>query len=297
VRKFLRDQIAAVDSFHLHRLLPVLLVVVSAFAFRNAQLIPVVCEFVEDARDGSYACELSGITIVNDINQNFTIGGTHLSGRTNDDVLTVNIVFADIPFVFKEIFETFANVRRLTVNKGGLITFQPRAFFKATNLLMIELSQNFLPTLYPHAFIGATNVEILFLSDNSVQMIDEHALVGLNSLVLLHLNANQIAEFPLNLLRPAIRLTAIVAANNIFTRLNGDVFARKYQINQVSFARNQINAIERSFLDNLNGINILNFSANRCIDSNFVLSPTVTVGNVSEALTSCFSNFDNLGMM
>ena len=129
--------------------------------------MPVECEFGVDER-GNYACTLSGITIDNDLSLNFTLTGIHLPERNNNDVRAVIIQFADIPFVFKEIFETFPNVLQLRVNKGGLVTFQQNAFFKATNLLTIEISQNFIPTLYPHAFVGANNVEVLFLADNSI---------------------------------------------------------------------------------------------------------------------------------
>jgi hypothetical protein len=270
------------------------LLFVAFSASSNAERVQVNCSFFIETTFNHYGCLFKGITIENDVNLNFSIGGEHWTGMTNEDVLMVKIEFASIPFIFKEIFETFSNLRRLVVDRGGLVTFQKNAFFKAQNLRSITIRNNFVPEVYPYAFIGATELTTLLLSDNTITKVHEHSLVGLNSLENLVLSNNDIEELPKNLLRPAIRLAWIAAGSNKFTKLDGDLFARKYQIYQIDFPQNQINAVSRSFMDNLDIISQIDVRWNACINRLFWIPLTSTLEEMREQLEPCFKNYDNL---
>jgi Leucine-rich repeat (LRR) protein len=258
--------------------------------------IPVDCFFFIDQID-DYSCAFMGVTIENNVSLNFIIGGDHYPDKSNDDVTYLKIEDSTIPFIFKEIFETFPNIAEMSVNRGGLVTFQKNAFFKAENLRSLWIINNHLTVLYPHAFVGATNLRFLILNSNRIKSIDEHALVGLNSLGHLQLRDNEIEELPKNLFRPAIRFRSFYANRNNFTRINGDMFARKYQIYQIDFPLNEIDAIERSFMDNLNTINQINLLGNKCVNRFFILGTTVTFETMREALEPCFVNYEKLQVM
>jgi Leucine-rich repeat (LRR) protein len=263
----------------------------ASFASTQTEPVPVECSFVVTVA-GRYACTFIGVTIENDVNLNFTIGGIHEEGRTNEDVIQVQIEFSNIPFIFKEIFETFPNLEFLTVIRGGLVTFQENAFFDARKLRVINFRDNVLPVFYPHAFVGATNVRILVLNGNDIEKLSKHALVGLNSLDFIVLDGNLIEEFPEDFFRPAIRLNTLDANLNRISRIHGDTFARKYQVESVRFASNQINAIGRRFLDNLNLKISFNFLRNVCINRLFVLGFTGTNAELEAELEPCFQNYD-----
>lgn len=258
------------------------------YTFCQAELVPVECNFIIDW--GRYTCELTSISIENDVTLSFAVGGEHAVNRTNEDVRGVLIQDAEVPFVFKELFETFPNIEQLSVFRGGLRTFQKNAFFKASKLERIEIRYNNITDIYPYAFIGATYVNALRLSENSIKTLHRHALVGLSNLYSLSINNNLIEEIPADFFRPAIRLRSLFAGDNNLNSLNGNTFLRKYQIDQVSFPRSNINKIERTFMENLNLISALNFLGNQCVNRLFVLSST-PVQAVVEALEPCFQNF------
>jgi Leucine-rich repeat (LRR) protein len=259
-------------------------------AINLAEPIPVKCNFIENLRQ--YTCELTGITIENDVSQSFVIEGNHSEGQSNDDVVAVLIRNARIPFVFKELFETFPNIRFLTVSRGGLKTFQKNAFFNAKKLENIAITENNITNLYPYAFIGATYVKELRLRDNFIQNLHKHALVGLNNLDFLNIDGNEIKEIPADFFRPAIRLRSLFVGNNQIERLRGDTFLRKYQIEQISFPSTGVNAIGRDFIDNLNLISLINLFGNECVNRIFELSRS-TVESIKAELEPCFENFDS----
>jgi Leucine-rich repeat (LRR) protein len=256
----------------------------------SAEAIPVECNFIIDWR--RYTCELTGITIDNDVTQNFTLSGNHSEDRSNDDVLAVLIQDADIPFVFKEFFQTFPNLERLTVTRGGLRTFQKNAFFNAKKLEIIEITENNITNLYPYAFIGATYASELTLRDNHIQNLHKDALVGLNNLQSLNIGNNELEEIPADFFRPAIRLRSLFSGDNKLKRIRGDTFVRKYQIEQISFPRSQLNAIERNFMDNLNLKSLINLLGNECVNRVFELSRT-PVEVIKEVLEPCFANYES----
>ena len=257
--------------------------------FCHAELIPVECNFIVDW--GRYTCELTRISIENNVTLSFAVGGKHAENRTNEDVRGVLIQDAEVPFVFKELFETFPNINQLSVFRAGVRTFQKNAFFKASKLERIEFRNNNISHIYPYAFIGATYVNTLTLVNNSIQFLHRHALVGLNNLYRLSINNNLIEEIPADFFRPAIRLRILFAGDNDLKSLNGNTFLRKYQIDQVSFPRSNISKIERTFMDNLNLISAINLIGNQCVDRLFVLSSTPVEGIVV-ALEKCFQNFE-----
>jgi Leucine-rich repeat (LRR) protein len=256
----------------------------------SAEAIPVECNFIIDWR--RYTCELTGITINNDVTQTFTLSGNHTENRSNADVLAVLIQDANVPFVFKELFETFPNIERLTVTRGGLRTFQKNAFFNAKKLEIIQITENNITNLYPYAFIGATYASELTLRNNFIQNLHKDALVGLNNLQSLQISDNELEDIPADFFRPAIRLRALFAGDNKLKRLRGDTFIRKYQIEQISFPRSELNAIERTFIDNLNLKSLINLLGNVCVNRIFELSRS-PVEVIKQVLEPCFANFES----
>jgi hypothetical protein len=252
------------------------------------------CSFFLETGFNHYGCLFKGIRIENDVNQNFTIGGEHWQGMTNGNVQMVKIEFSSIPFIFKEIFETFPNILRIVVDRGGIVTFQKNAFFKAAKLIGLTIRNNFIPELPPYAFIGATSMDGIYLMNNEIKKVDEHAFVGCNYVNEIDLSGNEIEELPMNLLRPVIRLTWFDAGSNSFTKLDGDLFARKYQIYHINFPRNQINAISRSFMNHLAVVNQVDLRWNVCNGRIYVFPSTSTLEEMRDELEPCFVNYDNL---
>lgn len=75
------------------------------FSQTKAQNVNIICNF--SIVGSNYTCTLADITIADNENANFVIGGEHLPGQNNAGVERVFILSSSTPFVISQFFITF----------------------------------------------------------------------------------------------------------------------------------------------------------------------------------------------
>lgn len=233
----------------------------------KAQNTNINCEFLFFASE--YTCEIIGVRITDNENANFVIGGVHLPGLGNNDVVMLDIRNSDIPFIITQFFTTFPNIGRIFIWNGGLRRIHPNAFINTSGVAELSIVLNPIDAIYEGAFNGLSSVQVLSLMFNQIRHIHFNAFRSMPHLFWLFLTGNQLES------------------------LDGRLIANLQFLEQAWIRDNQINGIQRSFLDNLPRLRQLDLRSNHCINQEWELNSIVTVETIRNELATCFDNFDN----
>jgi hypothetical protein len=253
----------------------------------------VECRFRTAASPIRYVCDVSGV-VVDKIDQDVVFSGQHLPGMNNDDVGFVNISDSRIGFVVPQIFTTFVNAIRVDLKDIGLMEIPLRESFKIGRVELMEIMFNpRLTTIHSNAFPGGAQLRELSLSRNAIANIHENAFAGLNRLQFLFIVGNRIHTLPMNLFRPLPILEWVYASENQLKTIFTQQFRYNPQLRQLAVSNNRINAIERSFMEPIQRISVVNLIGNLCIDFAFVFHITRNQ-SIIDNLTPCYDNFDLL---
>lgn len=261
-----------------------------ALAVFHVQSFEINCEFWRDTNNLDYVCEISSVSINMEDRRNITFGDKHLPGLSNHDVVAINIVYSEFPFIIPEMFLTFPNVRYLTIFNSKLQEIHQADFLNADCLENVLINGNNLKKISSAAFAGASNLRTLNIANNQIQTIDENAFVGLNHLEQLSFQNNEVREISLNIFRSLMRLQVVLIDSNNLKRLNGRILAYNPRVLIFYASGNKINAIGRTFPDFLFNIQHLNMLGNQCV-SNFFLNTNSEA--IRRGLVNCFNNYED----
>lgn len=256
----------------------------------RAQNVNINCQF-SILSGNVYSCMIVGVTVVDDENQNFTIGGQHLQERTNNDVGRVHILMSTIPFIISSLFTTFPNIHNFHIMEAGLTRIQSNAFSNAHNVRVVSINGNPLRKLAANAFSGAANLELLDMLGNQLESIHELAFNGLTAVQQIFGDHNRLSELHHNVFRPLVSLDSLYLANNQLESLDGRLLANNGNVRRLDIARNQIDAIGSTFLDGIPRLASFNTVGNRCINSFWTIGGVTTIETVRDGLATCFDNF------
>lgn len=252
--------------------------------------VTVTCNFIF-TQQTVYTCSLSSLVIADEADQTFIFDVSgHLEGRTNDDVMKIEVFGGDVPFIVAELFETFPNVRFYTTSFAGLRRIQSNAFADAGNLETFISFTNPLVVIEPNAFLGAEKLTMLDFDTNEIEKIAENAFDGLTALEILNLSSNKIYFLYYNTFSKVNHLTYILLSDNQIETLDGRLFSENPLLRDVSFYGNQINAIDSNFFDGLDQLLQFDMRFNICADANWVITGETTIDTVRQGLQSCFDN-------
>lgn len=261
-----------------------------ALAVVKAQTVNVNCNFA--VVNSIYTCQLSGVTIDDDENQNIVIGGQHLPGLSNTLVFRVEIGASSIPFIIPQLFTTFPNLATLGISDGGILRIQTNAFANAGNLRSLNVIDNAdLQEIQANAFAGAPRLVMLEILMCQLRTIHATAFNGLSELQSLNLEGNQIQQIPVDVFRPLTALNIIDLSSNSLEVIDGRLFNANTNLVAIVFYRNSISAIGKSILDNLPNIRSFNMVGNICANATWTIGVAgTTIETVREGLNSCFDN-------
>lgn len=103
------------------------------------QKVYIPCEF-RLGGSGVYICDIRGIFIGNSAEIDITFSGSHLPGRSNEDVEAVTIFHSHIPFIVNQLFTTFPNLIALSIGQDqGLKQIESGSFTGANNLRTLSI--------------------------------------------------------------------------------------------------------------------------------------------------------------
>lgn len=255
----------------------------------KAQTVNLNCQFAN--LNGMYTCLLFRATVVDNENANIILGGVHQTDRANQHVQQVLILDSNVPFIITQLFTTFPSLRNLQV-MSALTRIQSNAFANANNLWNVEILDNpTLQTIHANAFSGAHNIRELDLHRNGIETIHATAFAGLNVMQTLWLDNNHIRQLPWNVFISTTALQRVNLDNNQLESLDGRLFGNNTQIARLDFVSNRINAIQRTFLDRLPALNVLNMQGNLCADTLWTVAGATTIETIRQGLQTCFNNF------
>jgi hypothetical protein len=251
--------------------------------------VNIECRFFFRPGD-EYFCEFQGISIPREaFNSTITISGEHVTGMTNGDVISIDFRDSDVPFIVSEVFEVFPNMIFFEVLNSSLTHIQPEAFRHArAGPEWIKIDENNLTTIPANSFLGLSQLAFLTITRSQVKSIHPNAFLGLNRLTNLYLYENKIKELPPRVFRSLRRLRFLQMNDNKLTRLDGQLFLHNGELLTVTFATNNINKIERTFLDQNRKITEFNIRENQCADFDVRANRIAIISR----LETCFDNFD-----
>jgi hypothetical protein len=264
-------------------------IVLASIGSLKSQTVHVInCRFIVS---NVYTCDLNGARLPDDDGIEIVIEGSHQPGRSNDDVLRVDVAnFNDIPFIVTQFFTKFPNLGNMGIFVSGLRRIQPNAFANARNLTRFSLYDNMLRSVPASAFIGASNLDYLSLSYNTIENVDETAFAGLSTLRSLFLERNRIQQLPTNVFAPLTSLEHLNLSINQLTSLDGRIFANNHQLRNFDSYSNRINAVGRNIFDGLERLFIVDLTSNVCVSQRWILTGNTTVETVRGDMVRCFGN-------
>jgi hypothetical protein len=238
----------------------------------------------------SYVCGFEGISLPAEAeNATITIGGEHLSGKTNHDVNVMIFLDSEVPFIVTQVFEDFPNLNSLELSNSGLIQIQTNAFRNVPyNLRFLTIDRCNLPTIPANSFLGLSTLRFLSIVRSGVETIHPNAFTGLNMVDTLSLRDNRIQELPPRVFRNLRRLRFLFLFGNQLERLDGQLLTQNPHLVWLFLSDNNIKAIQRNFFDQNRDIAVMNILRNECADFNMNANRT----RINNELETCFENFE-----
>ena len=172
-----------------------------------------------------YSCALTIIN-PNGFNNFPGINGTHLSGRTDNDVLYVYSVAgsntSNIPSI---ICEKFQNTRRIEILSSGVQTIDEDSFQKCTKLNLLNLKNNKIRQFHENSFRKNSELTELLLWFNEITELPADPFSNLQKLYRLDFESNKITKLPENIFKPLIGLNLLYLEKNLIEELPVDALS------------------------------------------------------------------------
>jgi Leucine-rich repeat (LRR) protein len=255
------------------------------------------CKFTQSLNlniEQVYTCALENIKVI-DESEEIVIAGDHQSELANSDVLQVQILISNTPFIIKETFKAFPNVEDYVISSSKLKNIFPGDFKGLDKLKALKISHNTLAAkLEAGSFEGLSGLTRLNLQNNAIWTIDVNAFKGLDNLAVLQLGTNVLFSLSPNVFSHLSRLVILSMEDNFISRIEKGTFAGLRTLKFLEMNKNRINEIHEDVLDELKTVTQLELNENICVDSIFLVSainPEQTWSEINENLKKCFENY------
>lgn len=282
----LRFLIIFLSIFLIRKLVSLLLVVFLSAS--SAQTVDLECLFTVE--NTFYTCQLYQIEAT-DPNVQYNFVGEHLPNHDNNDVVFVEILSSNTPFIIPEIFSTFPNILRLDVRRSNLQSIEFPSDVPET-LEQIFFIDNEIPTIESGTFSPLVNATLIDLINNHIQVIEEDAFAGLTRMERLYLIGNRLSELPGRIFANMPELVYLDLENNDLSRIESETFAENHRLRTIYLEYNQITAIAPNFIRNLSQeLSFINLNGNECISSSFNFQDEFDIIRFHRALEDCYEAF------
>ncbi len=224
--------------------------------------------FFYHRNQNEYAFQVSGLIISSEVSLTVGRGVSHLSGKTNADVETINFQDSYLPLIPKSFFKLFNNLKDFECHKCSIKNFHGQ-LESAGKLLEFEVSANEITELLDNSFEGANQLATIDLDANLIRKIDRFAFKDLKNLHTLSLAHNIIEILFPDLFIDLSSLTNLRMFGNRITSLDGSLLATCLNLVRIDFSQNFIRRIGPSFFENQTEIERFSFLNNRCASFEF----------------------------
>ena len=165
------------------------------------------CEFknVNETFGEFYACVTQGLETNEFENYMTGIKGTHLDGRSNDDVKFFFILDQEVEYFPSGLDKFFKNLVAISVKNCGLKYLFKSDFSGLSNLTHVAFGGNKIEFLGPKLFEGNPNLDELHFENNKITKISEDLFYALEkSPRIAHFNGNGCIDFDLTFPDPSL---------------------------------------------------------------------------------------------
>jgi Leucine-rich repeat (LRR) protein len=238
--------------------------------------------------DNRYTCMLRDVEAY-DVGKTINLGGFHVGGRTNVDVLWAWVDASNVRFFIRQFFIDFINIQGVQVTASNLQVIHPGTFLGAINLRYLTFLLNDISRLEDNTFQFASNLEVIKFFHNNIEYVEENAFVGLSNLRELHLIGGSLTYLPVNTFQSLINLHLVDISHNLFGVLDSRWFTNNTMLSQMSFNDNRLYAIHPSIVD-MPLLTTLRLRVNLCVDNVFTITPQ-TREQVRAELNPCFEAY------
>lgn len=197
------------------------------------------------------------------------ISGDHEKGKSNDDVLELDIKNqTKLYYMPKNLGRTFRNITNLSANYNGLKSIKKEAFFFMTKVKLLWLQDNQLEFLVADNFTPLTSLVYLRLSRNKLKKIHEKAFREVKSLKKLRMNSNLIEVLPELLFDDLVNLEYLEISDNKIEVFPPKLFQNLKKLEELRAENNKLKTIYVNFIP-MASLRQIDLDKNACIDDTY----------------------------
>lgn len=172
------------------------------------------------------------------------------------------------------------------------------SFNHLVNLVTLSLSGSGITSFHKDTFKAQTELKYLSVQNSNLRALHPELFVSQVNLIDLTLRYNKIEELPVGIFAPLVNLgsqssiNGLKLADNKIKRLNSNSFGQHPNLQNIDFASNQIEAIERGLFNQFSSFMYrANFNSNVCVSKLFSDANNL---NDDASLNWCFDSWDGI---
>ena len=222
----------------------------------------VACIYTNPALPLGYTCTMRFLAYSRD-RDSLNVTGSHMAGKTNEDVNRVYITQAGVLYIPSPMFDIFINLQIVEIENVGLQFFNEYSFTNAAKLKKFTSFRNKVKRIGAQGFVGAgKNLEELYLSTNTIEEIDVDAFIGLEKLKELSILDNLFDSIVPGTFRELKRLEILNLGYNKLTELSNDLFSGLENLKELYLFWNKFTALGAETFKTLPSLELLYFHSN-----------------------------------
>lgn len=148
----------------------------------------------------TYSCQLL-IQNSDGFNGFTEINGTHFTGMTDSNVLSITEAFGISTNFPSIICQSFRNLRFISVQNIQIYEIGESSLYNCQNLLVINFARNNIHLIDPNSFTRNLALDQIILSNNFLTINNETLFNGQTQLTTLNLDNNPLRDLPENIFR------------------------------------------------------------------------------------------------
>ena len=270
-----------------------LLVLIVLINFRSSFGQSLSCTY--SGSSSTYSCSLS-IQNPNGFNNFTSIGGTHLTGMTDNDVKYITRSSGSTTNFPSIICDTFQSLLEISFGSYGIQMIDENAFKSCKKVKSLSLSSNRISKIDENAFVENTELDYLTFNVNQLSEVPENLFKNqyklnelrlctvplpdmpknifnsLQNLTILHLEGNQLKDLRAEWFLPLTSLRTIQLNNNLIEELPKDIFVPMKNLNTLYLNNNKLRVIQSDPFQGVSNLRNIYFQNNQieAIDEKFI---------------------------
>ncbi|CAO1385621.1 unnamed protein product [Diamesa hyperborea] len=205
-------------------------------------LVPARCYFYEHAEHG-YTCELSGAN-VREEGDIINISGTHKEGKTDDDVVYLNMEKSTFEVLPTNICKKFYRIAKIDMWNVGLRKLSEKSFKSCPNLVKLGIGNNKLTKLPARAFKDLRFLNTLAVDGNPIVEIEKDAFQGLDNLKIMYMSYTKITEIREHAFAPLVGLEFIQLFHNQIDTIHPNAFTSLTKLWYLNLEKSSLREID-----------------------------------------------------